>query len=161
MSSTVPSQCCRCRSSLPQALFALTLISALLGCETESRSPAGEPTRETLLNGAVLVRYPDLPATDSVGPEVAEAQVDLQFGSVDGTDPNLTFGMSVTDSTPDVPVGFLPLHFQPFEMIRVNPAGGFWRAHNTSYRIARTGEDGDTLTVIEVGLNKALPSRSK
>ena len=34
----------------------------------------------------------------------------------------------------------------------MNPAGGFWRARNTSHRIARTGEDGDTLTVIEVGL---------
>ncbi len=303
MSSTVPSQCCRCHSSGPTALLALTLITALLACETESPTPAGGPTHETLLNGAVLVRYPGLPATDSVGPEVAEAHVDLQFGSVDGADPNVTFGaievqaasdgtiyvldkqavevrvfdsggqylrtiirqgegpgevggangirlsgdtllwindtrqwaikgvdpdgqvvrrfskpvMSVTEtwagvfddrgrywretshsetepdfpppvgltewtgrhyyksydistgaidsvylgepvfriyaySTPDVPFGFLPLHFQPFEMIRVNPAGGFWRAHNTSYRIARTSEGGDTLTVIEVGL---------
>ena len=303
MSSTVPSQCRRCRSSLRQALLALTVITALLGCETESPSPAGGPTRETLLNGAVLVRYPGLPATDSIGPEITEAAVDSQFGSVDGTDPNLTFGaievqaasdgtiyvldkqavevrvfdsggqylrtiirqgegpgevggangirlsgdtllwindtrqwaikgvdpegqevwrfgkpvMSVTEtwagvfddrgrywreishsdnepdfpppvgltewtgrhyykshdiateaidsvylgepvfriyaySTPDVPFGFLPLRFQPFEMIRVNPAGGFWRAHNTSYRIARTSEDGDTLIVIEVGL---------
>ena len=299
MNSPVPSRA----PALPQAFFALTLITALLGCENESPSPVGGPTRETLLNGAVLVRYPDLPATDSVGPEVAEAHVDLQLGSVDGADPNLTFGaiqvqaasdgtiyvldqpaaevrvfdsggqylrtivrrgegpgevggangirlsgdtllwindtgqwtikgvdpdgqevrrfskpvMSVTEtwagvfddrgrywreishsdnepgfpppvgltswtgrhyyksydlsteaidsvylgepvfriyaySTPDVPFGFLPLRFQPFEMIRVNPAGGFWRAHNTSYRIARTSEDGDTLTVIEVGL---------
>ena len=41
-------------------------------------------------------------------------------------------------STPDVPFGFLPLRFEPFEMIVVNPAGGFWRAHSASYRIART-----------------------
>ena len=51
--------------ALPQALLALTLIAVLFGCESESPSPAGEPTRETLPNGAVLVRYPDLPATDS------------------------------------------------------------------------------------------------
>ncbi|MDE2718852.1 MAG: 6-bladed beta-propeller [Chloroflexota bacterium] len=285
------------------ALLALTLITALFSCETESPSPVNGPLRETLPNGAVLVRYPDLPAIDSVGPEVAEAHVDLQFGSVDGTDPNLTFGairvqaasdgtiyvldqqaaevrvfdsdgrylrtivrqgegpgeiggangiflsgdtllwindtrqrtiigvdtdgdevrrfpkpvMSVANiwtgvfddrgrywrevshsdtqpgfpppegltswtgrhyykshdlssgaidsvqlgetrfqiysySTPDVPFGFLPLRFEPFEMTAVNPAGGFWRAHNTSYRIARVGEGGDTLVVIEVGL---------
>ena len=41
---------------------------------------------------------------------------------------------------------------QPFEMIAVNAAGGFWRAHSMSYRIARTGEGGDTLLVIEAGL---------
>ena len=38
--------------------------------------------RQTLLNGAVLLRYPGLPAIDSVGPEVAEAHVDLQSGSL-------------------------------------------------------------------------------
>ena len=284
-------------------LLALTLIIALFSCEPQSPSTMGGPIRETLLNGAILVRYPDLPAIDSVGPEIAEAHVDLQFGSVDGTDPNLTFGeirvqaasdgtiyvldqqavevrvfdsdgqylrtiirqgegpgevggangiflsgdsllwindtrqwsilgvdpdgeevqrftkpvMSVTSiwagvfdergrywreishsdnepdfpppagltswtgrhyykfydlssgtidsvylgeprfriysySTPDVPFGFLPLRFEPFEMTLVNPAGGFWRAHNQSYRIARTSEGGDTLVVIEVGL---------
>ncbi|MDE2715385.1 MAG: hypothetical protein OXI33_00015 [Chloroflexota bacterium] len=40
-------------------------------------------------------------------------------------------------STSDVPYGFLPLRFEPSEMTAVNPAGGSWRAHNTSYRIAR------------------------
>ncbi|MYE15350.1 MAG: 6-bladed beta-propeller [Gemmatimonadetes bacterium] len=79
-------------SNTPAALLALTLITALASCETESPSPTMGPLRDTLPNGAVLVRYPDLPAIDSVGPEVAEAHVDLQFGSVDGTDPNLTFG---------------------------------------------------------------------
>ena len=290
------------RSAVPAPyLLALTLTTALSSCETGA--PVGEPTRETLPNGAVLVRYPDLPAIDSVGPEVAEAHVDLQFGSVDGDDPNLTFGairvqaagdgtiyvldqqaaevrvfdsdglylrtivrrgegpgeiggangiflsgdtllwindtrqftiigvntdgeevrrftkpvLSVTStwagvfddrgrywretshsddepgfpppvgltswtgrhyykfhdlssgaidsvqlgesrfriyaySTPDVPFGFLPLRFQPFEMIAVNAAGGFWRAHSMSYRIAQTGEGGDTLLVIEAGL---------
>ena len=79
------------RSAVPAPyLLALTLTTALSSCETGA--PVGEPTRETLPNGAVLVRYPDLPAIDSVGPEVAEAHVDLQFGSVDGDDPNLTFG---------------------------------------------------------------------
>ena len=283
-------------------LLILTLTTSLYSCETES--PVGGPTRQTLPGGAVLVRYSHLPTIDSVGPEVAEAHIDLQFGSVDGTDPNLTFGaiqvraasdgtiyvldqqaaevrvfdsggqylrtivrrgegpgeiggangiflsgdtllwindtrqwtiigvdtdgdevrrftkpvMSVAStwtgvfddqgrywrevshsdnqpgfpppvgltswtrrhyyksydlsteaidsvhlgevvfriyaySTPAVPYfGLLPLRFQPFEMIAVNPAGGFWRAHSTSYRIARTSEDGDTLTVIEVGL---------
>ncbi len=37
-------------------------------------------------------------------------------------------------------------------MTEVNPAGGFWRANNAAYRIARVGEDGDTLVVIEAGL---------
>ncbi len=282
-------------------LLTCALTTSLCSCDTES--PMGGPTRQTHPNGAVFVRHPDLPAIDSVGPEVAQAHVDLQFGSVDGTDPNLTFGairveaasdgtiyvldqqaaevrvfdsdggylrtivrrgegpgeiggangiflsgdtllwindtrqwtiigvdtdgneirrftkpvMSVTStwtgvfddrgrywrevshsdnepgfpppagltswtgrhyyksydlssgaidsvqlgetrlqiysySTPDVPFGFLPLRFEPFEMIAVNPAGGFWRARNTSYRIARTGEGGDTLVVIEAGL---------
>ena len=283
------------------ALVALALATALSSCETEATT--GDPTRETLPNGAVLVRYPGLPAVDSVGPEVAEAHVDLQFGSADGADPNLTFGairvqaagdgtiyvldqqaaevrvfdaggrylgtivrqgegpgeiggangiflsgdtllwindtrqwtiigvdpdgnevrrftkpvmrlastwtgvfddrgrywrevshsenapgfpppMGLTSwagrhyykshdlssgaidsvqvgearfriyayATPDAPFGLLPLRFEPFEMIVVHPAGGFWRAHSTSYRIARTAEDGDTLLVIEAGL---------
>ena len=290
-----------CPAAPALALLALTLTAALSSCEAEA--PAGEPTRDTLPNGAVLVRYPDLPAIDSVGPEVADAHVDLQFGSADGNDPNFTFGairvqaasdgtiyvldrqgaevrvfdsdgrylrtivrrgegpgeigaangiflsgdsllwindtrqftiigvnadgeevrrfikpvMRITSSwagvfddrgrywretshsdnapgfpppvgmtswttrhyfksldlssgaidsvqlgeprvriyaysTPDVPFGFLPLRFEPFEMIAVNPAGGFWRAHSMSYRIARTGERGDTLLVIEAGL---------
>ncbi len=75
----------------PAALvLILAAAAALVSCETES--PADNPTRETLPNGATLVRYSELPAIESVGPEVTEAQVDLRFGSVDGTDPNLTFG---------------------------------------------------------------------
>ena len=282
----------------------LALIAAfgISSCETES--PAGNPTRETLPGGGVLVRYPGLPAIDSVGPEVTEAQIDLQFGSVEGTDPNLLFGdirgiQAASDGTiyvldftatevraydpagqylrtvarrgegpgeitaangiflagdtllwmhdhgkwmvigvdPDgdevsrfqkpvlsysyiwtavfdhqgrywrqtshsdeergypPPAGLssttrrryyksydlasgaidsvflsessvrsyhyqdsnglwqlLPIRFQSGEMILVNPAGGFWRANSASYRIARTGEAGDTLVVIDAGM---------
>lgn len=46
--------------------------------------------------------------------------------------------------------------FEAHEMIVVNPSGGFWRANTAAYRIARTGEGGDTLVVIEAGL-PALP----
>ncbi|MCY3809786.1 MAG: 6-bladed beta-propeller [Gemmatimonadetes bacterium] len=45
-----------------------------------------------LPNGAVVVRYSGLPAIDSVDRMVTEAQVDLEFGSLEGDDPNLTFG---------------------------------------------------------------------
>lgn len=68
----------------------IALIATASSCATES--PAGTPVRETLPNGATLIRYPDLPPTDSVGPEVTEVHVDLQFGSREGDDPNLTFG---------------------------------------------------------------------
>ncbi len=71
------------------SFLVLTLVAALHSCGPES--PAGEPTRETLPNGAVLVRYPSLPAIDSVGPEVTEAQVDLQFGSLEGDNPDFAF----------------------------------------------------------------------
>ena len=33
-----------------------------------------------------------------------------------------------------------PSRFEAFEMIVVNPSGGFWRANTAAYRIARTGE---------------------
>lgn len=72
------------------ALMALAAVVATASCETES--PAGLPQRETLPNGAVLVRYPSLPAIDSVGPEVSEARVDLRIGTLDGDDPNYIFG---------------------------------------------------------------------
>ena len=51
-------------------VLALALAAATAACATDS--PVGNATRETLPNGAVLVRYPDLPAIDSVGPEVTE-----------------------------------------------------------------------------------------
>lgn len=279
----------------------LALAAALLSCEPAS--PPGEPTRETLPNGAVLTRYPSLPAIDSVGPEVTEAHVDLRFGSLDGADPNFAFGdirgiqassdgdihvldfqaaevrvfdsggrylrtivrrgegpgeigeangiflagdtllwipnhsqgtiigvdrhgeeirrfnkpvtgydyfwkgafddlgrfwketrhleaepreppptgvisatgrryykshdlsSGVIDSvyvgefsrrfyayTAGTRPGVLDIPFDAFEITVVNPSGGFWGAHNASYRIARTGEGGDTLVVIEAGL---------
>ncbi len=68
----------------------LALIATAFSCTTES--PAGAPAREILPNGATLIRYPDLPAIDSVGPEVTEVQVDLRFGSREGDDPNFIFG---------------------------------------------------------------------
>ena len=68
----------------------LVLIATAFSCTTDSQT--GGPTREILPNGATLVRHPGLPATDSVGPEVTEIQVDLRFGSREGDDPNFTFG---------------------------------------------------------------------
>ena len=78
----------RTRPYRPSILI-LTLATALQSCEPAS--PPGEPTRETLPNGAILVHYPSLPAIDSVGPDVTEAHVDLQFGSLEGEDPNFAF----------------------------------------------------------------------
>lgn len=52
-----------------------TAATALASCETESST--GGPARETLPNGAILVRYPGLPAVNSVAPEVAEARVEF------------------------------------------------------------------------------------
>ena len=107
------------------AILALALTTALSSCETES--PAGYSTRETLPNGAVLVRYPDLPAIDAVGPDVTEAQLDLQFGSVDGTDPNLIFAdirgiQAASDGTIDV------LDFQATQVAGlIDPGGQYLR----------------------------------
>ena len=70
----------------------LVLISAAAVTACATDSPAGGPVRGTLPNGAVLVRYPGLPAIDSIDPEVIEAKVDLQFGSLEGDDPNFLFG---------------------------------------------------------------------
>ena len=72
---------------VPLALIATVGIAS---CTTET--PVDSPTRETLPNGATLVRYADLPAIDSVGPGITDVQIDLQFGSREGDDPNLTFG---------------------------------------------------------------------
>ena len=83
-------------------LLAILVVATTSSCVTEF--PAGNPTRETLPNGAVLVRYPDLPALD-----VSDINV-------------------------------------------VSPSGGFWSANTGSYRLTRTGEGGDTPTVIEASL---------
>ncbi len=75
---------------MSRAPLTFMVAAAVSSCVMES---AGSPAlRETLPNGAPLVRYPDLPAIDSTGPEVTVAQVDLTFGSLDGDDPNLIFG---------------------------------------------------------------------
>ena len=66
------------------------LVVAAASCSAEA--PVDGPTRETLPNGAVLVRYPSLPAIDSIGPGVTEAHVDLRIGTLDGDDPNYIFG---------------------------------------------------------------------
>ena len=75
-----------------RGLLVLTLTAAAIAaCSADAPAP-GNPTRETLPNGAVLVRYPDLPAIDSIGPEVTEAHVDLRFGARDGDNVNFIFG---------------------------------------------------------------------
>ncbi len=73
-----------------RCLFTIAVSAGTAACVAES--PAEGPSRETLPNGAVLVRYPGLPAIDSVGPEITEAHVDLRIGTVDGDDPNYIFG---------------------------------------------------------------------
>lgn len=74
------------RRATPALVAAITVTS----CTTDTAP--GNPTRETLPGGATLVRYPDLPATDAVGPEVTDVAVDLRFGSVEGEDLNYVFG---------------------------------------------------------------------
>ena len=73
-----------------RTLPTLLVAAAVSSCGTQSAEPPA--LRETLPNGALLVRHPDLPAIDAAGPEVTEAHVDLQFGSLDADDPNLLFG---------------------------------------------------------------------
>ena len=48
--------------------------------------------RETLAQRSRARAVPSLPTIDSVGPEVAEAHVDLRIGTVDGDDPGYIFG---------------------------------------------------------------------
>ena len=117
----------------PHPCPTLVAVAVLLAsCVEESPGAAG-PTRETLPSGAVLVRYPDLPAIDSVGPGVTEVRVDLQFGSRDGSDPNLTFGdirgiQAASDGTIYV------LDAQAVEVRVFDPGGRYLRT------IARRGE---------------------
>ena len=72
--------------------LALTLVVAATAAACATDAAPGGPSRETLPDGAVLVRYPDLPAIDSVGPEVTDVQMDLKLGNVEGDDPNFIFG---------------------------------------------------------------------
>lgn len=118
-------------------LLAVTMATAMASCESESRTLT--PTRETLPNGAVLVRYPGLPAIDSVGPLVTEAQVDLQIGSLTGDDLNLIFGdirgiQAATDGTIYV------LDFQAAEVRAFDPEGRYLRT------VAREGEGPGEIT---------------
>ena len=111
---------------------AVALATVLFSCQTDS-PPPGNPTREALPNGGVLVRYPVLPAIDSVGPEVAEAHLDLRLGSADGTDPNVTFAairgiQAAADGTIYV------LDQQASEVRVFDSGGGYLRT------IARRGE---------------------
>ena len=75
---------------MSRALLTIIVATAVSSCVTESAGPPA--LRETLPNGALLVRYPDLPASDDTVPEVTEANVDLRLGSIDGEDLNLVFG---------------------------------------------------------------------
>ena len=115
----------------PILLLGFMLITTQSSCETEST--IGNPTRETLPGGGVLVRYPGLPAIDSVGPEVTEVQIDLRFGSREGDDPNLTFGnirgvQAASDGTIYV------LDYQAVEVRVFSPEGEYLRT------IVRRGE---------------------
>ncbi len=118
-------------------LCLVALTAALASCDAEPG--AGNPTRETLPGGGVLVRYPGLPAIDSVGPEITEVQIDLQFGSVDGTDPNLLFGdirgiQAASDGTIYV------LDFTATEVRAYDPGGRYLRT------VAQEGEGPGEIT---------------
>lgn len=115
----------------PRLLCFVTLTVALSACDVSS--PATTPTRETLPNGAVLVRYPALPAIDHVGPEVTEAHVDLRLGTRGGDDPNFIFGdirgvQAARDGT------IFVLDYQAIEVRVFSPDGEFLRT------IVRQGE---------------------
>ena len=69
----------------------LTLLAITATWSCGAGSPASDVVRETLPNGAVVVRHMSLPATDGAGSGIAEAQVDLKLGVMDG-DPNFIFG---------------------------------------------------------------------
>ena len=113
------------------------VATALASCETEVPSPG--PTREMLPNGAVVVRYSDLPAIDSVDRMVTEAQVDLELGSLEGDDPNLIFGdirgiQAASDGTIYV------LDFQAAEVRAYDPGGQYLRT------VVRGGEGPGEIT---------------
>ena len=117
--------------------YAILIAAAVSSCVTESSGPPA--LRETLPNGALLVRYPDLPAIDDTVPEVTEAQVDLQFGDLDGDDPNLIFGdirgvQAASDGTIYV------LDYQATEVRAYDPDGRYLRT------VARHGEGPGEIT---------------
>jgi hypothetical protein len=49
--------------------------------------------------------------------------------------------------------------FDPEQLTTVDPDGGFWQVHNATYRIVRFDEVGDTILVLEVGVD-AIPVTS-
>ena len=120
-----------------RALLTIIIAAAVTSCVTESSGPPA--LRETLPNGALLVRYPDLPAIDDTVPEVTEAQVDLQFGSLEGDDPNFLFGdirgiQATNDGTIYV------LDYQVTEVRAYDPDGRYLRT------VARRGEGPGEIT---------------
>ena len=104
------------------ALLALMLSAVSSSCAPEDQ--AGGAVRQTLPNGAAYVRYTDLPAVEHVGPEVADAQVDLRIGTLDGDDPNYMFAdirgvQAASDGTIYV------LDYQAVEVRAYSPAGEY------------------------------------
>lgn len=121
---------------MSRPLLAVIAAAAVSSCAESAGPPA---LRETLPNGALLVRYPDLPAIDDTVPEVTEAQVDLQFGDLDGDDPNLIFGeirgvQAASDGTIYV------LDYQATEVRAYDPDGRYLRT------VARRGEGPGEIT---------------
>ena len=49
-------------------------------------------------------------------------------------------------------LGIMRIPFVSSDVTAVKPSGGFWHSSNTAYRISRSGEQGDTLIVIEAAL---------
>ncbi len=121
---------------MSRPLLAIIVAAAVSSCAESAGPPA---LRETLPNGALLVRYPDLPALDDTVPEVIEAQVDLRFGSLEGDDPNLIFGdirgvQAASDGTIYV------LDYQATEVRAYDPEGRYLRT------VARKGEGPGEIT---------------
>ena len=122
---------------MARPLCAILAAAAAFSCGGESAGPPA--LRETLPNGALLVRYPDLPAIGDTAAEITEARVDLQFGDPDGNDPNLTFGdirgiEAAGDGTIYV------LDYQAAEVRAYDPGGRYLRT------VARRGEGPGEIT---------------
>jgi len=75
---------------MSRAIAALFVVSASWSCASET-SMDSNAVRETLANGATLIRYTALPPTDAAAPAVADAYADLKLGVLEG-DPNYIFG---------------------------------------------------------------------
>lgn len=122
---------------MSRALLIFAATAGAAACAGDSADPLA--LRETLPNGALLVRYPDLPAIDDTVPEVIEAQVDLRFGSLEGDDPNLIFGdirgvQAASDGTIYV------LDYQATEVRAYDPEGRYLRT------VARKGQGPGEIT---------------